>query len=128
MALEESQILSIVSQELSDSVGGTENGYIDNNRQNALSAYLGNADGKERDGRSKIVSTDVADAIEWIMPEVVKAFTQNNEVVTFDATSAKDELQAEMESRFVYDILMKDNNGFIIIHQFIKDALMQKNG
>nr|MCP4100852.1 hypothetical protein [Lentisphaerota bacterium] len=50
MALEESQILSIVSQELSDSVGGTENGYIDNNRQNALSAYLGNADGKERDG------------------------------------------------------------------------------
>lgn len=128
MALEESQVLSIVAQELSDSVGGTENGYIDSNRQNALSAYLGNADGKEKDGRSKIVSTDVADAIEWIMPEVVKAFTQNNEVVTFDATSSKDEQQAEMESRFVYDILMKDNNGFIIIHQFIKDALMQKNG
>tara|TARA_R110000744_G_C19370310_1_gene562416 strand:+ start:2485 stop:4611 length:2127 start_codon:yes stop_codon:yes gene_type:complete len=128
MALDERQILSIVGQELSNSVGGDESDSINANRQDALASYLGQPNGKETEGKSSVVSTDVADAIEWIMPEIVKAFTQNNEVVTFDATSSNDELQAEMESKFVYDTLMKDNNGFIIIHQFIKDALMQKNG
>ena len=128
MALSERQILNIVAQELSSSSGGDEGDFIEANRQNALSTYLGQANGKETDGKSSVVSTDVADAIEWMMPEIVKAFTQNNEVVTFDATSADDEKQAELESKFVYDTLMKDNNGFIILHQFIKDALMQKNG
>ena len=128
MALDEREVLNIVGQELSYGSGGNENDFIEGNRQAALAAYLGQPDGKEVEGRSEIVSTDVADAIEWIMPEIMKAFTQNNEVVTFDPCFDGDEDQAELESRYVYDILMKDNNGFLIIHQFVKDALMQKNG
>ena len=128
MALDERSILNIIGHELAQASGGKENDYIDSNRQAALASYLGQPDGKEVEGRSSIVSTDVADAIEWIMPEVVKAFTQNNEVVTFDPVGDGDEIQAELESQFVYDVLMKDNNGFLVIHQFVKDALMQKNG
>ncbi|RLA60759.1 MAG: hypothetical protein DRQ89_12335 [Epsilonproteobacteria bacterium] len=126
--LDESQILNIVGQELSYSSGGNENDFIEGNRQAALAMYLGGPDGKEVEGRSTIVSTDVADAIEWIMPEIMKAFTQNNEVVTFDPAGENDADQADLESRYVYDILMKDNNGFLILHEFIKNALMQKNG
>lgn len=125
--LDDDKILKIINTELSASVGGSENDSIEMNRRKAMSTYLGDA-GEVDDGKSSVVSTDVADAIEWIMPEVVKAFTQNNEVVTFDPVSANDRSQAEMESRFVYDVLMKDNNGFIVIHNFVKDALMQKNG
>ena len=126
--LDDDQILNLVENELYQSIGGNESGFINGNRENALAAYLGQPDGKEVEGRSTIVSTDIADAIEWIMPEIVKAFTQNNEVVSFDPCYDGDEDQAELESQYVYDILMKDNNGFLIIHQFIKDALMQKNG
>jgi hypothetical protein len=126
--LDDKRILSIVSQELNQSAGGNENDFIDANRQAALATYLGQPDGKEVEGRSSVVSTDVADAIEWIMPEVVKSFTKNNEVVTFDPCYDGDEDQAELESQYVYDILMKDNEGFLVIHQFVKDALMQKNG
>lgn len=125
--LSDDDILSIISSELSTSSGASENDSIQRNRENALAAYLGDK-GSFPEGRSSVVSTDVADAIEWIMPEVMKAFTQNNEVVTFDPTSAEDKRQAELESRFVYDILMKENNGFITLHEFFKDALMQKNG
>jgi hypothetical protein len=126
--LDESQILNIVSQEISQAAGGNENDFVDANRQKALAAYLGQKTGREVEGRSSVVSTDVADAIEWILPEIVKAFTQNNDIVTFDACYDGDEDQAELESKYVYDILMKDNNGFLVLHQFIKDALMQKNG
>lgn len=125
--LTDEDILSIVSSELSSASGASENDSIQMNRQNALATYLGSK-GETAEGRSSVVSTDVADAIEWIMPEVMKAFTQNNEVVTFDPIGPDDRRQAELESRFVYDVLMKDNNGFIALHEFFKDALMQKNG
>ena len=124
--LDDNEILNIISNELSNSAGGGDS--IESNRKDALSAYLGHSASDGTAGKSSVVSTDVADAIEWIMPEIVKAFTQNNEVVTFDATFQGDEKQAEIESQFVYDVLMKDNNGFLIIHQFVKDALLQKNG
>jgi hypothetical protein len=127
--LDERQILNIIGNELNNSAGGiSSSDSIEYAREAALATYLGQPDGKEVEGRSSIISTDVADAIEWIMPEVMKAFTQNNEVVTFDAVCSGDEEQAEMESKYVYDILMKENNGFLILHQFVKDALMQKNG
>ena len=125
--LSDEDILSIVSSELSSASGASENDAIQMGRQNALAAYLGDK-GNVIEGRSSVVSTDVADAIEWIMPEVMKAFTQNNEVVTFDPVGPDDRRQAQIESRYVYDILMKDNGGFIALHEFFKDALLQKNG
>ena len=125
--MDNDEILSIVGQELSSAAGGNENDSLDADRQAAMAAYLGEK-GETPEGKSSVVSTDVADSIEWIMPEMMKAFTQNNEIVTFDPSGEGDEKQAEMESKFVYDILMKDNDGFIIIHQLVKDALMQKNG
>jgi hypothetical protein len=127
--LTDEKILSIVANELSSAQGGDfDSGAISANRERSLAYYLGQATGTEVEGRSKVVSTDVADCIEWIMPEVMKAFTHNNEIVKFDPVGPDDETQAELESAFVYDILMKDNNGFITIHQLAKDALMQKNG
>jgi len=96
--LSDREILNIVGEELQQASGGNENDFVEANRKDALAYYLGQKNGREVEGRSTVTSTDVADAIEWIMPEIVKAFTQNNEVVTFDATGAGDELQAEMES------------------------------
>ena len=125
--LTDEDILAIVSSELSSASGASENDAIQAGRQKALAAYLGDK-GNVVEGRSSVVSTDVADAIEWIMPEVMKAFTQNNEVVTFDPVGPDDRRQAQIESRYVYDILMKDNEGFIALHEFFKDALLQKNG
>jgi len=123
--LTDDDILSIITNELSmaNITVQTPQDLID-----PLNYYLGNATGTEQEGRSALVSTDVADSIEWIIPQIMKSFTQNNEVVIFDPTSPDDERQAELESEFVYDILMKQNDGFILIHQFVKDALMQRNG
>ena len=125
MALEERDILEIINQELSNS------SYISQNMEElrmSLSYYLGKPDGTEVEGRSQVISTDVADSIEWIMPQVMKSFTQNNEIVVFDPVNEGDEDQAELESEYVYDVLMKRNDGFVIMHQFVKDALMQRNG
>ena len=119
-------IKKIIAEEI-DQSSGSSNDAIDAERQKALKYYLGDK-GNTKAGRSAVVSTDVADSIEWILPEIVKAFTQNNEVVTFDPVGPDDSTQAQLESRFVYDVLMKHNNGFLAIHTLVKDALLQKNG
>lgn len=126
MRLEIKDILDIVSNELQTADNSEVNttAYL----EKSLELYLGSPDGTEVEGRSQVVSTDIADAIEWIMPQIMKSFTQNNEVVVFDPVHKGDEYQAELESQYVYEVLMKQNDGFIILHQFIKDALMQRNG
>jgi len=126
--MDDLEILQIVAEELSQSAGGNDNEFIDSNRKEALAYYLGQPNGTEVEGRSTVTSTDVADAIEWIMPEVMEQIAKTDKIVTFDATGPEDENQAELESAFVYSILMKKNHGFITLHQVIKDALMQKNG
>lgn len=96
--------------------------------QDQLDYYLGNPRGDEQVGRSSVISTDVADSIEWILPQIMKAFTESNEVVMFDAEHEGDEQQAALETEFVYDALMKKSNGFVAIHTAVKDALLHNNG
>lgn len=124
--LTKDDIIAIVSSELSIANSGIYNG--DTSLEESLAYYVGEVPGPSIEGRSSVVSTDVADAIEWILPQVMKSFTQNNEVVIFDPVHEGDEKQAELESEYVYEVLMKQNDGFIILHQFVKDALMQNNG
>ncbi len=126
--LSKDDILSIVTSELSLAHTSTYSGTGNVNLEESLRYYLGLPDGTEIEGRSQVTSTDVADAIEWIMPQIMKSFTQNNEIVIFDPVHDGDEKQAELESEYVYEVLMKQNDGFIILHQFVKDALMQRNG
>ena len=119
--MDDTEVISIVNNELSNSES-----YQD--FETPLNYYLGNERGDEVKGRSKVVSTDVADAIEWIMPQVMKSFIQTKEVVLFDPLSLDDEMQAQLETEYTYDVLMKENPGFVIIYQMVKDALINKNG
>jgi hypothetical protein len=123
--LDNVDILSIVTNELS--VARTSE-TTNSDLELSLSYYLGLPDGREQEGKSNVTSTDVADAIEWIMPQIMKSFTQNNEFVTFDPIHPGDEKQAALETQYVYDVIMKQNDGFVVLHQFIKDALMQRTG
>ncbi len=126
--IEDTEILNIISAEMVNATGSEQSDEIESNRRRALSYYLGLPNGKEIPNRSTVISTDVCDAIEWIMPQVINALTATNEVVTFDPLGPQDERQAELESKIVYDVLMKENQGFITLHYMAKDALMQKNG
>lgn len=123
--LDDSSILAILADELSQANITSQ---TVPSLEQPLAYYLGLPNGTEVEGRSSITSTDIADVIEWILPQIMKSFTQNNEVVVFDPINAEDELQAAIESEYVYDVLMKQNNGFLLIHQFVKDALLQRNG
>jgi hypothetical protein len=80
------------------------------------------------DGRSKAVSTDVADTIEGLMPSLMEIFTAGDEVVRFEPVGPEDVQAAEQETDYVNHVFMQQNAGFLVLYSFIKDALLSKVG
>ena len=103
-------------------------GALQEARSDALDRYMGRAYGDEVDGRSKVVMRDVADTIEWIKPSLMKVFASGDEVCKFEPRGPEDEESAEQETEYVNHVLMQKNAGFMILHDWFHDALLQKNG
>lgn len=97
-------------------------------RYNALNMYWGRPLGNEVENRSQVVLPELRDTIEWIMPQLMRMFVASKEVCRFEPESEADEPQAEMETAVVNHVFMKMNNGFFILHDFFKDALLMRNG
>jgi len=126
-AMEEAEVMAIVQAELDDaSFSDTET--ISTQLETALGYYLGAPDGKEVVGRSTVTSTDVADAVEWIMPQIMEALVGQCDIVEFIPNGQRDVMQAQLETEYVHDVIVTENNGFIKLYTFVKDALLQRNG
>ena len=101
-------------------------GDLTDDRQYIFNRYYGHLYGTEREGYSKFRTREVLEAVEWIMPTLVRAFLGSSRAVVFEANSAEDERQAEQETDVVNYSVMRANggDGFEAIHNFIKDAVM----
>lgn len=99
-------------------------------RTKALDYYLGDmdADMPQPEGRSGAVSTDVADVVEDLMPQIMEVFAAGDTVVEFDPVGPEDEDAARQETDYVNHVFWHDNPGFRVLYDFAKDALLQKNG
>ena len=99
-------------------------------RADAMDYYLGDMsrDMPAQDGRSRAVSTDVADTIEGLMPPLMDIFAGSDEVVRFEPVGPEDEAAAQQETDYVNHVFMQQNPGFMVLYSFIKDALLSKIG
>jgi hypothetical protein len=107
---------------------GYKDGKLTEQRSDALDRYYGKRYGNEQEGRSQIVTRDVADVIEWIMPSLMKIFTSGDKVVQFEPQGPEDVEMAKQSTDYVNYVIMRQNPGFSTIYQWFKDALLQKNG
>jgi hypothetical protein len=99
-------------------------------RANAMDYYLGHMekDMPAQDGRSRAVSTDVADTVEGMMPHLMDIFAGSDEVVRFEPVGPEDEEAAQQETDYVNHVFMQQNPGFMVLYGFVKDALLSKTG
>ena len=116
-----------LEQEINSALG-YKDGKLTKQRSDALDRYYGKRYGNEQEGRSQIVTRDVADVIEWIMPSLMKIFTSGDKVVQFEPQGPEDVTMAKQSTDYVNHVIMRQNPGFSIIYQWFKDALLQKNG
>lgn len=118
---------SIVAHEIKAAYGyvGSE---LAEERLQALDYYHGRPFGNEIQGRSSVVSRDVADTIEWMLPSLLRIFTSADDVVRFEPRQAEDEETAQQATDYVNWIVNQENAGFLLFYSWFKDALLQKVG
>lgn len=97
-------------------------------RYNALNAYWARPFGNEVENQSQVVLPELRDTIEWVMPQLMRMFTGSKQICRFDPEGKRDTEQAQMETDAVNHIFLKENNGFFVLHDFFKDALLMRNG
>jgi hypothetical protein len=103
-------------------------GTLQEDRAEAVDEYYGRPYGDEVEGRSQVVMRDIHDTIEWIKPSLMKVFAAGDEIASFQPFGLEDEEQAQQETDYVNYVLMQKNNGFLILHDWFHDALLQKTG
>ena len=96
----ENEIVAILNRELRSS-SGYIGGEIVSRRRKSLEYYLGKPFGNEQEGRSQVVSTDVSDTIESLMPSLMKIFTAGDNVFHCEPAGPEDEKVAKQASDYI---------------------------
>lgn len=124
------ELKALLQSERNSSLGGTMTSDLSTDRAKAMDYYNGDmaADMPAADGLSSAVSSDVADAVEGLMPSLMEIFAGGETVVRFEPVDEQDEEAAEQETDYVNHVFMQKNAGFVALYSFVKDALLQKNG
>ena len=121
------KLRGIINSEINNAIGFMGSN-LTSQRKKSMEYYMGEKLGTEIDGRSQVVSTDVADTIETILPNLLRIFTASDQVVKCEPVKSEDVPLADQATNYINYIFNKDNPGFTILYTWFKDALLEKNG
>ena len=125
--MDEVELQSVVARELEDAIDYIDN-YISPKRAEATKYYSGAPFGNEEEGRSQVVSRDVRDTVQAVMPSLMRVFHGSDEAVSYIPTGPEDVEAAQQATDYANFIMNRDNNGFLAMHSAFKDALIRKVG
>ena len=123
----DTEIKAVLSREIHNA-SGFIGGELVARRKKSLEYYLGMPLGNEQEGRSQVISNDVLDTVESLMPSLMRIFTAGDNVFSCEGVGPEDDEMARQCSDYLNHIFYKDNNGFLALYSAFKDALIQKNG
>ena len=123
----EDELQGIVGSEIDDAVDFIDN-IVSPIRAKATEYYRGEPFGDEEEGRSQVVSYDVRDTVQAILPSLMRIFTSSDKTVEFTPRGPEDVEMAQQATDYVNYIFNRDNDGFMVLHSAFKDALIRKAG
>ena len=121
------EVKRIVQGEL-DAALGQDGGQLSQERLEAIRYYNGEPLGTEVEGRSSVVMRSVLEAVEWVLPALLRIFTASDQICVVEPRLPGQEEQAEIATAYLNHIWYRDNDGFSILHDWQKDALLEKTG
>jgi len=128
MTLSGDELLKIVASERQASIGFDDD-VLTRDRVRALEYYKGEMnDVASLPNRSRAVSTDIADAVETVLPDIIEIFTGGDDVAAFMPHGKEDEEAAAQETDYVNHVVFDENDGFMNFYTMFKDALLEKIG
>lgn len=124
--MDDDTLLSML-QELEDNSAQFVWGTLAQERRAAAKEYYRQPYGNEEEGWSSIVTSEVQDTVEWILPDLIDMFVSSDDAVVFEPTQAADAQGADQATDAANYVFYKQNNGFLTLYTAFKDALMFKN-
>ena len=124
--MDDDQLLSHCQALEEDSAAFTW-GRLGSERERAMKEYFRRPYGTEEEGWSSIVTSEVQDTVEWMLPSLLKVFTSTDQAVSFEPNTQKDVQAAEQATDTCNYVFYKQNPGFLVLYTAFKDALLVKN-
>lgn len=125
--MSDADLVRIILAHRKDSYG-PDNSELTRDRVEAMDRYHGRPYGDEKPGRSKISLRDLSETVDWAMPAIMRILLLSGRLAEFSPVGPEDEDLAEQETDYVNHVIMKDNAGFMILHDCVKDMMLLKAG
>jgi hypothetical protein len=125
--MSDSDLAAILDAKIHNALG-YQGGRLAQARRQAERYYKGEVLGNEIEGRSQVVSRDVAEAVDSMMPSLMRIFAAGDQVVRFNPSGPEDEDAAGQATDYVNWIWSQQNEGFANFYAWFKDALLKKTG
>ena len=123
----EEEFESLISDQIQDAADYIDE-QISSSRADAIKYYQGEKFGNEVEGRSQIVTRDVRDAVQSVLPSLLKIFHSSDKILEFLPKTAADTPMAEQATDYVRYVCNQDNGLFMKLHACLKDSLLLRNG
>ena len=144
--MDERTLVRILKQEASQA-SSYHDSELAKAQEEGLNRYFARPYGNEIKGRCDVVTHDIEDAVNWMMPEIMRTFRSADDLISLKARSAEDDMPAQIgvdqqtgqpkfSSRSKADIMaaylghvyFEDNDGLVTTHDACFDGLVQRVG
>lgn len=127
--LPDDELLALLRGEEARAIGYNNDAELTEDRTRALEYQQGvMSDLTSQANRSAATTSDIADAVETVMPDLIEMFSGGEDVASFAPRGPEDEDGAAQETDFLYHTLFNVNDGFTALYTGFKDALLLKTG
>jgi hypothetical protein len=144
--LTEEDLVRILRQEEADAAAYHDS-ELAKAQEDGLKRYFGEPYGTEKEGRSKVVTRDIADDVHAIMPDLMRCFASAEDLVSVKPTNPDEDkpyqigadpqtgqpilskkTKADIVAAYLTHVFFEDNNGLQNVHDFAFDGLVQRVG
>jgi hypothetical protein len=126
--MDETQLEAILRHEIDNAIG-SDDSELSKRRALAIQYIEGDADIIDHEkGWSSVVSTDVADAIGWILPSLMRTFASSDNLGEVLPLTPKDEEGAQQASDYINAKFWGECEGYRVLYNGITEGLSFGNG
>jgi hypothetical protein len=119
-------LVSVLKSEMEDARDFIDQ--IGEERAEATNYYLGKKPHATSSLQSEFVSTDLRDSVLFMMPSIMRTFFGTSKVVEFIPQNKEDISIAKQQTDYINYLVTQKSNGFKVLYDAFKDALIHKSG
>lgn len=124
---DEQQLIAYLEAQKAAAVGFMDD-TVSAERKRLLKLYQGAKYGDEVPGQSQVVTKDIAEVVDWWVPDPVRIFASGEKAVYFQGKNEDDFAYGDQVTDVINHIFLVENEGAKIVFDWAKDGAIQKNG